>query len=182
MIAESRLLSTAQPPTLASGSLHLEKQRRNNVVTACQLLALLRTSQATTMLVTNDTRRRAILYGFLPLLALAAVLSLKIHVLVPSVTTWPTQREIARQLAAIARHKLWPWTAHSYGHGGLKQETEEEPSGREPFSRHIVAVGDLHGDLPNARKVLKFAGVTDEKGDWSGDVDFFVQTGDIIDR
>lgn len=50
------------------------------------------------------------------------------------------------------------------------------------FTRHIVAVGDLHGDLGNARKVLQFSGVTDEFGDWAGGVDFFVQTGDIIDR
>lgn len=55
-------------------------------------------------------------------------------------------------------------------------------SERHPFSRRIVAVGDLHGDLPNARRVLNFSGVIDEFGDWSGDVDFFVQTGDIIDR
>lgn len=53
---------------------------------------------------------------------------------------------------------------------------------RQPFSRHIVAVGDLHGDLPNARRVLEFSGVTDEDGNWTGGVDFFVQTGDIIDR
>lgn len=52
----------------------------------------------------------------------------------------------------------------------------------ESFTRHIVAVGDLHGDLPNARRVLQFAGVTDEFGDWAGGVDYFVQTGDIIDR
>lgn len=51
-----------------------------------------------------------------------------------------------------------------------------------PFTRHIVAVGDLHGDFPNARKVLQFSGVIDDKETWSGDVDFFVQTGDIIDR
>lgn len=51
-----------------------------------------------------------------------------------------------------------------------------------PFTRHIVAVGDLHGDYPNALKVLKFSGVVDDDGNWSGDVDFFVQTGDIIDR
>jgi hypothetical protein len=50
------------------------------------------------------------------------------------------------------------------------------------FTRRIVAVGDLHGDLPNARKVLTMAGVVDAHGDWSGDIDVFVQTGDIIDR
>ena len=36
--------------------------------------------------------------------------------------------------------------------------------------------------MGNARKVLQFSGVVDEEGDWTGDVDFFVQTGDIIDR
>lgn len=50
------------------------------------------------------------------------------------------------------------------------------------FKRSIVAVGDLHGDLPNAYEVLKMAGVITEEGRWSGEVDFFVQTGDIIDR
>ena len=74
----------------------------------------------------------------------------------------------------MMRHKLWPWT--------VEVEKEVEDSDRLPFIRHIVAVGDLHGDLPNARRVLDFSGVIDEFGDWSGDVDFFVQTGDIIDR
>lgn len=50
------------------------------------------------------------------------------------------------------------------------------------FRRRIVAVGDLHGDMPNAQKVLHMAGVVDGKGHWSGGIDFFVQTGDIIDR
>jgi hypothetical protein len=50
------------------------------------------------------------------------------------------------------------------------------------FTRKIVAVGDLHGDLPNALKVLQMAHVVDADGNWSGEVDFFVQTGDIIDR
>lgn len=51
-----------------------------------------------------------------------------------------------------------------------------------PFVRRIVAVGDLHGDMTNARRVLQFSGVVDENDDWTGNVDFFVQTGDIIDR
>jgi hypothetical protein len=50
------------------------------------------------------------------------------------------------------------------------------------FTRKIVAVGDLHGDLPNALKVLQMAHVVDAHGNWSGEIDFFVQTGDIIDR
>ncbi|KAH9940970.1 Metallo-dependent phosphatase [Amylocystis lapponica] len=50
------------------------------------------------------------------------------------------------------------------------------------FTRRIVAVGDLHGDSPNAHTVLQMAGVVDASGDWTGAVDVFVQTGDIIDR
>jgi hypothetical protein len=50
------------------------------------------------------------------------------------------------------------------------------------LSSRIVAVGDLHGDIENAQKVLEMAGVVDSDGRWSGDVDVFVQTGDIIDR
>lgn len=50
------------------------------------------------------------------------------------------------------------------------------------FVRRIVAVGDLHGDYPNALKVLQMSHVVDSQGNWTGDVDFFVQTGDIIDR
>lgn len=58
----------------------------------------------------------------------------------------------------------------------------QTPKVAKPFTRHIVAVGDLHGDYPNAQKVLQFSGVVDEYGNWTGNVDFFVQTGDIIDR
>lgn len=49
-------------------------------------------------------------------------------------------------------------------------------------SRRIVAVGDLHGDFPNALTVLRMTGVVDGNGDWTGNVDYLVQTGDIIDR
>ena len=69
------------------------------------------------------------------------------------------------------------------GEQSLTQANVQIPSDAPPsLKRHIVAVGDLHGDLPNALKVLKFSGVIDEAGDWSGIPDFFVQTGDIIDR
>ena len=50
------------------------------------------------------------------------------------------------------------------------------------YSTRIVAIGDLHGDIGNAQKVLEMARVVDSDGMWSGEVDFFVQTGDIIDR
>lgn len=60
----------------------------------------------------------------------------------------------------------------------------DEPTPHDPrtFTRTIVAVGDLHGDLPNMQKVLRMARVVDAHDDWSGDVDVFVQTGDMIDR
>jgi hypothetical protein len=68
-------------------------------------------------------------------------------------------------------------TSQSYLHES--QTSSNTPS---PFTRKIVAVGDLHGDLPNALKVLQMAHVVDAHGNWSGEIDFFVQTGDIIDR
>ncbi|TFK92640.1 Metallo-dependent phosphatase [Polyporus arcularius HHB13444] len=66
-----------------------------------------------------------------------------------------------------------------HGHVPVAAHTD---STKGQFTRKIVAVGDLHGDMPNALEVLQMAGVVDENGDWSGEVDFFVQTGDIIDR
>jgi Calcineurin-like phosphoesterase len=56
------------------------------------------------------------------------------------------------------------------------------PGRRTQHSTRIVAVGDLHGDIGNAQKVLEMARVVDSDGMWSGEVDIFVQTGDIIDR
>ncbi|KAJ9083678.1 hypothetical protein DSO57_1032361 [Entomophthora muscae] len=49
--------------------------------------------------------------------------------------------------------------------------------------KRIVAVGDIHGDITNAKKVMHMVGATDEKGNWIGGSDLtLVQTGDIIDR
>jgi hypothetical protein len=45
-----------------------------------------------------------------------------------------------------------------------------------------VAIGDLHGDLENARAVLQEAGLADANGHWSGGAAIFVQTGDVVDR
>ena len=58
-------------------------------------------------------------------------------------------------------------------------KTSDEGEG---FTRSIVAVGDLHGDYENALHVLNMANVVDKEGNWTGDIDLFVQTGDIIDR
>lgn len=56
------------------------------------------------------------------------------------------------------------------------------PAGPPSFQRTIVAVGDLHGDFPNMMEVLKMSGVVSKNETWSGEVDYFVQTGDIVDR
>jgi Calcineurin-like phosphoesterase len=70
-----------------------------------------------------------------------------------------------------------------YIRNGLSRSLLGDVPGRrvQHFTR-IVAVGDLHGDIGNAQKVLEMARVVDSDGMWSGEVDFFVQTGDIIDR
>ena len=64
----------------------------------------------------------------------------------------------------------------------LSSTTSDEDVGLGHFARHIVAVGDIHGDLPNMLKVLRMTSVVDEHGHWTGEVDWLVQTGDIIDR
>ena len=71
---------------------------------------------------------------------------------------------------------------YPHHHGGHPSRPGHNPGETPTFSRRIVAVGDLHGDLPNAHAVLHMAGVVDEKGNWANGVDYFVQTGDIIDR
>ncbi|KIP07649.1 hypothetical protein PHLGIDRAFT_105415 [Phlebiopsis gigantea 11061_1 CR5-6] len=103
---------------------------------------------------------------------------------------------VFRSLDVAARLQLsWPLALHPDAQDDGVQVAVDIPDGSPPikqysdaavapgaFRRRIVAVGDLHGDLPNAYEVLKMAGVVTEEGHWSGDVDFFVQTGDIIDR
>lgn len=46
----------------------------------------------------------------------------------------------------------------------------------------VVAIGDLHADLPQALAVLKMAGVVDATGHWAGGETILVQTGDTTDR
>ena len=70
-----------------------------------------------------------------------------------------------------------------YLRNGLPRSLFGDAPGRNiQHSTRIVAVGDLHGDIGNAQKVLEMARVVDSDGMWSGEVDIFVQTGDIIDR
>jgi calcineurin-like phosphoesterase family protein len=46
----------------------------------------------------------------------------------------------------------------------------------------IVAVGDVHGDLPQFTGVLRSAGVIDRDNNWSGGKTHLVQDGDLLDR
>ena len=51
-----------------------------------------------------------------------------------------------------------------------------------PAPERIVAIGDLHGDLEAARRVLRLAGAIDTKDAWIGGKLVVVQTGDAVDR
>ena len=127
-------------------------------------------------------QRTAIIIIFIPIIVIYVIYSFKSHTWI---STWPFQRQIITNAKDMVRHELWPWTiskVHVEKTKKKKKGSAVDSERYHPFVRHIVAVGDLHGDLPNARRVLEFSGVTDEFGDWSGEVDFFVQTGDIIDR
>ena len=46
----------------------------------------------------------------------------------------------------------------------------------------VVAIGDLHGDYEQYIKVMRSAGLLDNKDKWSGGKTHLVQTGDITDR
>ncbi len=46
----------------------------------------------------------------------------------------------------------------------------------------IVALGDLHGDLPATREALRLGGAIDESDHWIGGELIVVQTGDQLDR
>jgi hypothetical protein len=56
------------------------------------------------------------------------------------------------------------------------------PKLERPAPRRVVAVGDLHGDLDHARRVLRLAGAIDAHDRWVGGDLVVVQTGDEIDR
>jgi hypothetical protein len=47
---------------------------------------------------------------------------------------------------------------------------------------HLVALGDLHGDLVATRRALRLVGAIDEHDDWAGGELTLVQTGDVLDR
>ncbi|KAF8338351.1 Metallo-dependent phosphatase [Amanita rubescens] len=55
-------------------------------------------------------------------------------------------------------------------------------AGGDVHKLRIVAVGDVHGDYERFLTILKYLGVVDQYGRWSGKVDVFVQLGDVMDR
>ncbi|GLU02592.1 hypothetical protein SLE2022_198370 [Rubroshorea leprosula] len=50
--------------------------------------------------------------------------------------------------------------------------------------RRIIAVGDLHGDLDQARRALQIGGVLSSDGEdlWTGEDTVLIQLGDVLDR
>ncbi|KAI9343773.1 Metallo-dependent phosphatase-like protein [Zopfochytrium polystomum] len=64
------------------------------------------------------------------------------------------------------------------------QRDDEKPNPSPPAPiRKVIAVGDLHGDLPHATRVLQMAGIVDDALEWAAeDGTVFVQTGDVVDR
>jgi hypothetical protein len=57
-----------------------------------------------------------------------------------------------------------------------------EPAARHPAAPHVVAFGDVHGDLEAARHALRLAGAIDAADRWIGGSLVVVQTGDQLDR
>ncbi|XP_047939399.1 shewanella-like protein phosphatase 2 [Salvia hispanica] len=51
-----------------------------------------------------------------------------------------------------------------------------------PQPARLVAVGDIHGDLPKAKSALRLAGLIGADDRWSGAAATVVQVGDIFDR
>ncbi|WWC68962.1 uncharacterized protein I206_102898 [Kwoniella pini CBS 10737] len=64
----------------------------------------------------------------------------------------------------------------------IKSRTPVNENGQAVFKQRLVAVGDLHGDIQNAEKVLRMANLIDSESNWIGNQDILVQTGDIVDR
>ena len=46
----------------------------------------------------------------------------------------------------------------------------------------IVAIGDVHGDHDQFRRILEAAGIVDDRGRWDAGATHLVQTGDVVDR
>ena len=63
------------------------------------------------------------------------------------------------------------------------------PAAQPPFDpcnvtgvRRIVAIGDIHGGYEEFARILRAAGVIDDKHRWAAADTYLVQTGDVVDR
>lgn len=59
---------------------------------------------------------------------------------------------------------------------------EDPKPQRSAVPKRIVAIGDLHGDLAQARAALVLAELIDDRDRWTGGTTVLVQTGDLFDR
>lgn len=50
-----------------------------------------------------------------------------------------------------------------------------------PPVRRIIAIGDIHGDLPWLKSILRLAGIINSRNEWIGQDTVVVQTGDQVD-
>ncbi|KAL6508848.1 hypothetical protein OROHE_021407 [Orobanche hederae] len=74
--------------------------------------------------------------------------------------------------------------------GGLFLPPEPEPTKKSntslqtvfPQPSRLIAIGDLHGDLPKAKEALRLADLIGPDDRWSGGASMVVQVGDIFDR
>ena len=48
--------------------------------------------------------------------------------------------------------------------------------------KRVIVIGDVHGDLPRLKSILRHAGLIDERDAWTGADTMLVQLGDTIDR
>ena len=73
-------------------------------------------------------------------------------------------------------------------HAGKRSAEETYPQLRVSAPGRVIAIGDLHGDIGQARRALRLAGVLGEDDDesgnptWVGGDTTLVQVGDILDR
>lgn len=68
-------------------------------------------------------------------------------------------------------------TVESIPYSDLGKANFETPNvENEPEIQRVVAVGDLHGDLLQALKTFRLAGIIDNKGDWIAGKTILVQT------
>jgi hypothetical protein len=70
---------------------------------------------------------------------------------------------------AVALSLAFAWRCHA---------GEEASEG----GARIVAIGDVHGDLEDFRRILEATGLADSFGNWTGGSATLVQTGDLVER